>query len=343
MKTKTYKKEEIIDYLLGSLPEAEAEFFDELSFTDDGFADELKASEKDLIDSYVNQELTGKKLEKFESYYLASPLRREKVEFAKAFQVFANDKTSENTEIIEENSVNQKAGFFSNLFTIPRLSMQWGLGFAALLLLIFGGFILWENSRLRDEMSQTQTNRDEILQREAELAAREKQLNDEISNQRIQNSEKEKELARIREEQAKIEQELKLKQLQERQKEQVAAVQKQTPIPQKRQPNILSFVLAPALRGNQLPTFDIPANTDSVRMKLELETTEYSAYRVALQNPGNGQILWQSGKIKSSGNSLNVSFPAKLLKTQVYSLQVSGITNENRAEIISDYSFRVMR
>ena len=45
MNTKTYNNENLIAYLLGALPEADAEGFDELSFTDDDFAGELSAVE----------------------------------------------------------------------------------------------------------------------------------------------------------------------------------------------------------------------------------------------------------------------------------------------------------
>ncbi len=341
MKTKTYKKKEITAFLLGGLNEEDAERLDEFSFTDDEFADELKSAEKDLIDSYVNGELAGENLEKFKNHYLASPVRRKKVEFAGAFQIFAKDKIK---EFQTENSEEQNGGFFSKFFTFPRLSLQWGLAVAALLLLIFGGFVFLENSRLRDELSRTKTNDDEILKREAELIAREKQINDEISNQRDKNSENEKELARIREERAKIEQELKIKQ--ERQNEQRAAAQQPTPKPPLRQPSVFSFVLIPTLRGNnQLPTLELPPKTDSVAIKLELESNDYDFYRVALRNPASGQILWQSGKIKSkaANNYLNINFPANLLKSQVYSLEVKGLLKDGAAEIISDYSFRAVR
>lgn len=89
MNEKTYNNQVITAYLLGSLPEAETERFDELSFTDDRFADDLKTTENDLIDAYVQGELKNPMLEKFESYYLVSPVRREKVKFAQTFQIFA--------------------------------------------------------------------------------------------------------------------------------------------------------------------------------------------------------------------------------------------------------------
>src|SRR5712664_4098517 len=82
-----YKHETITQYLLGALPEAETERLDELSFTDDEFTDSLTAVEKDLVDSFVHGELTGGELERFKAHYLASPVRRERVAFAQAFQV----------------------------------------------------------------------------------------------------------------------------------------------------------------------------------------------------------------------------------------------------------------
>ena len=89
MSKPTYNNQTITEYLLGSLPEAETERFDELSITDDEFAETLKAAEKDLVDAYVQGELIGAELEQFKFHYLASPLRREKVQFAQAFQVLA--------------------------------------------------------------------------------------------------------------------------------------------------------------------------------------------------------------------------------------------------------------
>ena len=353
MNTKTYSNETITAYLLGFLPEAEAEIFDELSFTDDDFANELTAAEKDLVDAYVNGELQDEKLQKFKSFYLASPLRREKVEFANAFQTFAEKESAEKS-VVAAKPKRTWAGFFSNIFTIPRSSLQWGFAAAALALMFFGVWLFWENSRLRSEISQTQSNRDELLKRESELQQREKQLQDEIANQQNVNSETEKELAQIREEREKLEQELKKSQDQkrindqQRLTEQRTETKKQPTSSPNRQISIASFILTPSLRdNNQLQTVSIPSGTNSVAMQLELESDDYASYRVALRNQSNGQVLWQSGKLKSktrgANKVLNVGFSSNLLKSQVYSLEVSGILADGRAEIVSDYSFRVVR
>src|SRR5262245_23470327 len=86
MEKQIYSDELIAQYLLGSLSEAETERFDELSFVDDEFVVRLGSVENDLVDTYVRGELSGQKLERFDAYYLASPIRQEKVKTARAFQ-----------------------------------------------------------------------------------------------------------------------------------------------------------------------------------------------------------------------------------------------------------------
>ncbi len=352
---KGYDNKRITAYLLGDLPEAEAESFDELSFTDDDFADELNAAEKDLVDAYVHGELRGATLEQFKSYYLASPVRREKVQFAQSFQEFAKKNAASKPIAITESETKQSsAGFFSNIFKNLRLSLQWGFAIAALALMIFGGWLFLENSRLRFEMNEAQAKRDELLKRESEFQQRERQLRNEIAKQQTDNSATETEFAKIREEREKLEQELKNLQQQQqiserkRQNEQRAATKKQPVFSLNRQSIAATFLLTPSMRGNnQLQTISIPANTDAAVVRLELESDDYPIYRVALKNLSDSRILWQSGKIKSKSNGANpilsINFPASLLKSQIYSLEVSGISADGSAEIISDYSFKVVR
>ena len=107
-------------------------------------------------------------------------------------------------------------------------------------------------------------------------------------------------------------------------------------------------VLAPSLRGgSKIQSVSIPPRTGVVAVSLELETDEYTAYRAILRNPSDNRTLWSSGKIKSNkvgdGKRLKLNFPAALLKSGIYSIEVSGIAADGEAEIISDYSFRVMQ
>src|SRR5688500_1498039 len=89
MSKHTHNEDTLQRYLLGSLHDTEAGRMDEWSVAGREWAEALKIAASDLIDAYVQDELTGTSLEQFRAHYLASPLRREKVRFAQAFQVFA--------------------------------------------------------------------------------------------------------------------------------------------------------------------------------------------------------------------------------------------------------------
>lgn len=362
MKEQEYDNRMLTAYLLGALPEADAERFDELSFTDEAFADALKSAENDLTDRYVRGELKGATLEQFRAHYLATPLRRQRVEFAEALNLHAQKHfvpAQENSMLVETKPEKTFGEIVAGFFTIPRFSLQWGFALAALALVFFGGWLWRENSRLNAEIAQANQNRDEIVKRETELADREKQLQEQVAGQNSAASETAKELAQIREERARLEEQLK-KQTLEKQKlaeqqkfnEQQRAAQDKPPVSNTPSSlprgGIASFVLAPSLRGgSRVQTVSIPARTAGIAATLELETDEYTAYRAVLRNAADNRAVWQSGKLKSKsigGNSrLNVNFPAAPLREEIYSIELTGIAADGAEEIIGNYSFRVIR
>lgn len=72
----------LTDYLLGRLSPQEAASIEQQYLADPAFHDALRAAERDLIDRYVHGELRDP--EEFETRYLVSPARRERVAFARA-------------------------------------------------------------------------------------------------------------------------------------------------------------------------------------------------------------------------------------------------------------------
>jgi len=79
------RDDQLIRHLLGALPEDEAQRVEEESLVDDEVAARLQVAEHDLVDAYARGTLGGDRLARFESFYLASPLRRDRVAFAKRF------------------------------------------------------------------------------------------------------------------------------------------------------------------------------------------------------------------------------------------------------------------
>lgn len=314
-------EQNITDYLLGATSEAETERLDEISLTDDAFAQRLRTVENDLVDAYVRRELSGYEVAGFESHYLASSRRREKVAFAEAFLNVVDRLTTAQAKEATIKTSLRRPGWFSFL-AAPSPALQWGLAAVALVILLGGGYLMVENLRLRNQMEQAQAERGELEQRERELQRQ-------LAEQRSSDAETEKELARVRDELAQLEQ---------------VAGDEQRGNANQRDLKIIAFNLAPQTRGiGQIRTLVVPPGTDYVALTLELETDAFPAFRAALKNPATGQIVWRSGKVKPGGRrrTLRVRLPASLLNAQNYLVELSGVSSDGVAEIVSSYPFRV--
>jgi hypothetical protein len=327
MSEATYNEQGLADYLLGCLPKADAERYDELSVADDEFAAALSVCEKDLVDAYVQGDLTGRVLEQFRLHYLTSPLRRDKVTFAKALQVFAARGAADvRRKDLPDGASRQGWLAALSTFLAPRPALQWGVVAGVLLLLLAGGWFMFDNLRLRQQMSQAQIRRDELRQRE-------QALQQQLEAEHAANSKAEQELAQVRAERERLDQELR----------------KQTqPSPLPGQTSVASLILSPGLRGaGRIQSLSIPPGSTRVALQLKLEPNDYRSYSVALIDQSNHQTLWRSGQLKAhsgkNGEAISVSFPSSLLKPQTYVMQVSGVSANGKTEVMSDYPFKVVK
>ena len=72
-------------YLLDELPEHEAQEFEEQCFSQPEWPEVVESAEEDLIQAYIDDELSPERRRRFEENYLTTPSRIEKVLFARAF------------------------------------------------------------------------------------------------------------------------------------------------------------------------------------------------------------------------------------------------------------------
>jgi hypothetical protein len=154
------RDEELVRYLLGQLPEHEADRLDELSVTDDAIALRLRTTENDLVDAYVRGNLTGERRERFQTFYLSSPHRRRRVEFATAFQAQLHG-----AELETSAKSSQPAASGSRIDRTdrgPRAGRlaAWALAAAAIIAVAAASYFAVENRRLRQEIVQVQAARD---------------------------------------------------------------------------------------------------------------------------------------------------------------------------------------
>jgi hypothetical protein len=299
----------LMRYLLGSLPAGDAEHLDELSITDDEFASRLSAAENDLVDAYVRKELPAETIEQFRSAYLSSPKRREKVRFAEALLLLQQKAAMAATAVRTDSAQVQKPERGWRFFTLPSLTMQWRFAAAAILVFVACSYLAIMNRRLRNEVNRVETER-------ASLQERAQQLQEQLESQPAANAGAS------------------------------GTVHRHGPQPLPDQPRIAAFVLIPELRGSGLPPVSVARDIDLIVLKLELETSDFSKYRVALQESATRKILWRSGDLEpvfdGDKKAVCLAFRAGLVKPQNYVVQLNGVRANGTSELLSSYPFRVM-
>jgi hypothetical protein len=308
----------LVRFLLGLLPDDEAQRLDQLSVADDEFALRLQAAENELVDSYARGELSGEILQKFQSFYLNSPRRREKLAFAETMRA-RELKTAVTARSVQTPAVlasletrdSSPALSFWRVFSIPRLTLQWGFAGAALAMVLVAGALFLEVGKLRKEIIGAESERAAIKQREQGL---EKQL----SAQRAANAQAQDELERLRNDASSF-----------------------------NTIKSIAVLLMPQTRGTGLPvSISVPSGIDALPVRLVLESDEFPEYQVALKEAGSERIIWHVTKLKAGAEgknkSLAISIPSKSLKQQTYVLEASGIRAKGTPAFISGYVFRVV-
>jgi len=184
-----------------------------------------------------------------------------------------------------------------------------------------------DNSRLRRQLQQAQTERAESQQRsDAQLAAAKSQL----SNERT------------------------LRQRVEETLNQLNAGPKESG-----RPAIVSFILSaffrPVRGGESQPKpksqqILIPAAAKRVSLTfpVQVQSPDFSGYRISLRradDPGQIEIWGRSGLLAVSkpGQRIRIALPAGLLIKGEYKLKLSGVLSDNNTEPIGEYRFTVVR
>jgi hypothetical protein len=145
----SFQDDQLINYLLGRLPEEDAERLDEESIVDDELAARLRLVEDDLVDAYASGTLTGETLQRFESFYLASPRRQRKAAFAKTL-LAKIDRPAQRLSAVPQSSIVKTPP--KTAARGRRPSFLWAPAAAAVLLLGMS-ILLLQHVNLRRELS----------------------------------------------------------------------------------------------------------------------------------------------------------------------------------------------
>lgn len=316
--------EQLVRYLLGQLPDGDAERLDELSVVDEEVASRLAVVETDLVDAYVRGTMPAETRERFEAVYLSSPRRRQKVKFSEGF-LRAVDRAA----VPVEETPGAPSGASSPLRVVPRSMPWWQLAAAAALLLLAGGSVLFSEIRLQRGLAEAQRASD-ALDRRAHA------LEQQLEIEHAANAEAAQELARVRASMTKL-----------TQQSTADAVPGQAAVAP-RAPAIVALMLSPQTRGTgPMAAIVVPQGAESVAFELQLDTSDFSRYEAALKDPATDRVVWRSGRItaRSAGDLPVVSIvvPAGILKSQNYFLELTGYGAGADAQVVGGYTFRIVR
>ena len=237
--------------------------------------------------------LSGEPLERFQSHYLASPYRREKVRFAESLLALCDRAP------IASRPTKWSARWWG-------FSPAWTFAGAACLMLLAGGYLLYDNSRLRDQLTRAELDREALQQSHRSLQRQ-------IQEQRIPAAE-------------------------------VPASQPpaQSPVsamalvllPQTRGSGPLTTIaLLPAADQAKFQLELESGDFDSYQAVLKDPATGRTVW-------SSGKL---KSTFRGDSKLVSIGLPASLLRTQNYVLDLFGIPRTGAGEFLSSYVFRVVR
>lgn len=312
-------KKQVISYLLGDLPDAERDRFEERLFLDEDLSFSLDAAENDLVDEYIRGELSGEQVVKFEQNFLLAKSRCEKLQVATILQAKVFDEKSVAVAAAPPTSAWER---LSEIFRVPRLGWASGLAAIALFVLI-GGFWLLRSRENNQLVKVGNVNQNLSIEPS-------KQMTIEISPNSNTSQNVEQKSANANEK----------------------PKPPPTPSPEigapkpPKPPTIYAFNLLPPMRSGERPTLTVPTEAQTVRLRVEHNNSkEYIKYRVEIRDSG-GDLIWSrevgvTGKTLRKPLTLDVRGGA--LVSGGYELTLSGVTADAQLEEINFYNFTVRK
>jgi hypothetical protein len=328
----------LVRYVLGLLPDDQTELLDEASIADDDVAARLRVVEDDLVDGYVRGTLDAATLNRFESYYLSSPERREHVRFASSL-IRAVDRAAPRADKRpleqpapgrpSESDAPLRVGEAAGLGNVQasgaasaRRGLMAGLAAAAALLLAASASLLYQTGRLSRGLDQAQHE-------SAALDRRTQELEQQLANQRAVNAETASRLARARE-----------------------SVPGSTSTPLNRANATtglpaFALVLLPQTRAiGPISTLALSPGAERVAFDLQLETNDFPQYQVGLRDPATNGIIWRSDWMAPSPHAdqatVAIVIPATLLKPQHFSIELRGREAGGGGQVVGSYAFQIV-
>ena len=310
----------LVRYLLGESSEEEQEGIEQRYISDPDFYEQLLIAEDDLIDSYAEGALSEPRRASFESYFLRSPQRQARVDFARAWIAYVSKQGKQDRPAAEPPE--RRFGFF-------RFE-SWPIGLrlaAALPIVLAVALPIAVALRLRNQLEQATVQRVELERNQYEL---QQQIDEERRRSEVLSSELARELA-TRDPQV---------------------------VPTTAGAEFMSFLLtAGGVRGaGDAKRLTLTRETRRVSLQVRLRkdntlvgSTEANGYvsYVASIKTVSGTPIWNQSGLRAqslgSGKFVIVPISAALLSAEDYILTLNGVTASGSSEPVADYFFSVSK
>lgn len=319
------------EYFLGKLSESEAEILEIECASKAELIEQAQVVEGELADDYLRGNLSAADASLFETNYLLTEARREKLRVAEGLWKIASEPKTQTASVVavSENS------FWQTLFA-KRKSFQFAFG-GLLLLLLFGtaAFYLLTLKVDKNDVAEVKDTK--------QTPKNETPTIQNPDNQTLQNSEPENENPKTAVTNSTVQNKESVKDSNSPQKSQPEIKPISTPKISEPNNSALTMVvklLPGSLRneGEQFVTIAPSVKNLHLLLSPAGAPNNYKIFRAVVKTPED-DIIFASPNLKA----LSFTIPAEKLENRTYIISLEGQNPQGEFESIADYTFRVRR
>lgn len=330
MTDKREQHEQARRYLLGELSETQQTAAEERFFADEDFSRLLDAAEHDLIDDYLRGELTSGQKQNFESNFLVTERRREKVRAAQILQTQLFTKKAEKLVA----TASPKYALWQSLqrfFRTPNL--VWASGLAAITLVILTGGI-WLATQTGDNYKIARVPSGKTGNLEPESNATRALAPPESVSLNSQGNNQKNIPPTVQKNPFGEKSQLKPGTKRVAPKTAVSAP-----------PTFAALILTPMMRSSETPDFVLPRRTQFLRLQLINDDADnFLRYRVEIRNPNGDKILSREISAKINQQLVVIQIPSQQLASGSHEIILTGSETVGGAfKIVNFYSFSLLK
>jgi hypothetical protein len=300
-------------YILAAVTEEEREQVETRLMADDDFFEQINLAEDELVDQYLDDELSLADRRRFEQSFACTADRQQKLRFARALRAYTAKNAAQHAFDGPVPRVPwwRKAADF---FDLPRPVLAYSLAAALVVLAAGGPWLLFRMAGLQGRISRLeaqQRDKDAAENRWRSLVEEERNRADHLSGQ-------------LRQEQEKL--------------TQLAANTPPSPL----QPASTEFLLSPGVQRDLQPSrrLQVPKGPGEVILLLDLPQNPFQTYRAVLLNEGREILSRSRLQAEEGGGRITVTLhlPASDLPGGDYQISLYG---SGEMEPMESYIFRV--